>query len=403
MNNAFDDIIAYLNKRGTMQKIVLLCCCLFFCTQVNAQSAVNAMGGSATSAGGSVSISIGIPDFENATTAGGYIALGVQHTYLLATTIYGSNTVCVGDTTTLIDSSAGGVWSSRNTAIATIGSTTGVVTGVATGTDTISYTLYGSVATKVITVNALPVAGTIAGAGSLCTGTVGSTYTDTASGGTWSLTNTHAVISSGSVVVAVSAGIDTLKYTVTNACGSAIATKIITINALPAVSAITGIDSVCVGNYDTLSNATSGGIWSSMYSYATIGSTGIVTGVSVGLDTISYAVTNTCGTTYSLFPLNVLSALACGTLNIYNKGIYNDIFVFPNPNNGVFTIYLPPSSNVYSVSIIDLYGKEIYSNEINNNNLALLQNVNISHVAGGSYLVKIRNGSTVFRQKVVVF
>ncbi len=318
-----------------MQKIVLLCCCLFFCTQLNAQSAVNATGGSATSAGGSVSISIGIPDFENGSTTGGYVTLGVQHPYVSsAGAIYGFHSgstfsiilLCAGDTTLLIDSSAGGIWSSRNTAIATIGSTTGVVTGVAAGTDTISYTLYGSVATKIIT-----------------------------------------------------------------------------INALPAVSAITGIDSVCVGNYDTLSNATSGGIWSSMYSYATIGSTGIVTGVSVGLDTISYAVTNTCGTTYSLFPLNVLSALACGTLNIYNKGIYNDIFVFPNPNNGVFTIYLPPSSNVYSVSIIDLYGKEIYSNEINNNNLALLQNVNISHVAGGSYLVKIRNGSTAFRQKVVVF
>jgi hypothetical protein len=60
---------------------------------------------------------------------------------------------------------------------------------------------------------------------------------------------------------------------------------------------IGGTSFVSVGSTITLSNTTTGGVWtSSNPSIATIGSTGIVTGVSTGSDTISYTVTNACGT-----------------------------------------------------------------------------------------------------------
>ncbi len=67
--------------------------------------------------------------------------------------ISGGNWVSVGGVTSLSDPSAGGTWSSSNTAIATVGSTTGVVSGVTTGTATITYTTpSGCEATVVITV-----------------------------------------------------------------------------------------------------------------------------------------------------------------------------------------------------------------------------------------------------------
>jgi hypothetical protein len=71
--------------------------------------------------------------------------------------ITGSANVCVNSTTTLNDASAGGVWSSSTTTIATIG-TSGIVTGVAGGSfSTINYTFAtGCLATLAETVNALP-------------------------------------------------------------------------------------------------------------------------------------------------------------------------------------------------------------------------------------------------------
>ena len=52
----------------------------------------------------------------------------------IPTNITGNLTVCTGLTTTLNSTPGGGIWSSTNTAVATINSSTGVVTGVSAGT-----------------------------------------------------------------------------------------------------------------------------------------------------------------------------------------------------------------------------------------------------------------------------
>ncbi len=74
----------------------------------------------------------------------------------------GNTQICIGSTTQLSNSTANGVWTSSNTAIATVDGLTGIVTGVGVGTATITYTLsYGNtkqITNSVITVNALPTA-----------------------------------------------------------------------------------------------------------------------------------------------------------------------------------------------------------------------------------------------------
>lgn len=57
-----------------------------------------------------------------------------------AGTITGSSTVCAGDTIILANTTTGGVWSSSNTAIATV-DTTGAVVGVMAGDAIVSYTI----------------------------------------------------------------------------------------------------------------------------------------------------------------------------------------------------------------------------------------------------------------------
>jgi len=67
---------------------------------------------------------------------------------------------------------------------------------------------------------------------------------------------------------------------------------------LPTVADITGSSSLNVGATITLADATSSGTWSSSNTgVATVSSGGVVTGVSGGTATISYSITNSCGTT----------------------------------------------------------------------------------------------------------
>src|SRR5207244_16989 len=67
-------------------------------------------------------------------------------------------------------------------------------------------------------------------------------------------------------------------------------------------------DSVCKGYVKLLAGSPAGGTWtSSNTSVATIGTTGIVTGVAVGTATISYSMSNSCGTLYSTATIKILN------------------------------------------------------------------------------------------------
>ena len=229
-----------------------------------------------------------------------------------AGTISGSGTVCTGSTTTLTDTVTGGTWHSSN-ATATV-SSGGVVTGVTTGVDTIRYIVNNGcgtdTATKRITVNLAPAAGTITGGSVVCVGS-SITLTDTTSGGTWSASNTNASITSGGVVTGATSGLDTIKYTVTGSCGTATATKVVTVGAYP--GAITGSSFVCTGSSITLADAVSGGTWRSRNVHATVAS-GVVTGVTAGIDTIMYIVTNSCGTDTATKTVTVNTSASASSL-----------------------------------------------------------------------------------------
>ncbi len=71
------------------------------------------------------------------------------------------------------------------------------------------------------------------------------------------------------------------------------------VTILPLPPAITGPNIVCVGSTITLSDATTGGTWSSgSTSIATVGtSTGVVTGVSINPVVIYYSVSSGCSVT----------------------------------------------------------------------------------------------------------
>ena len=70
----------------------------------------------------------------------------------------------------------------------------------------------------------------------------------------------------------------------------------VTVSAIPTEATITGLTTVCVGSTTTLSNTTTGGVWTSATPItATVSVTGVVTGVAAGTSVISYTVTNAIG------------------------------------------------------------------------------------------------------------
>jgi len=227
--------------------------------------------------------------------------------------ISGPNTICVGQALALTDAPLGGVWTSSNTAVASVGSVTGIVTGgTSLSTATITYTLNpgACTATFVMTTNPNPAA--ITGTASVCVGNT-TTLNDATSGGVWSSSNTVLATLSANIVTGAAAGLPVISYTLPTGCSSVVT---VTVNSLP--SAISGASSVCTGATTTLTDGTTGGTWSSSTgSVATVvTATGVVSGVSVGTTVITYTVSPGSCIVTSIITVNQTPAAIVGSNSI---------------------------------------------------------------------------------------
>ena len=178
-------------------------------------------------------------------------------------------------------------------------------------------------ASTLITVAVSPAAaaGTISGATHVCPANR-TTYTTTgAAGGTWSTSNATLAYADGTAagsIYNVSAGVVTISYTVTNICGTSVATRPDTILALPATATLTGTATIAAGTTATITASVAGGSWSSSNTaVATVSTGGVVQGIATGTSVISYTLTNTCGSTIAVYTISVPGSTTAAQ-NIYN-------------------------------------------------------------------------------------
>ena len=167
-----------------------------------------------------------------------------------------------------------------------------------------------------VTINPLPDAGTITGTSSICAGTT-TGYSDGISGGTWTSGSTAiaTVTSAGGVVSGVAAGSTYITYSVTNSCGTSWVASSLTVLGRPDAGSISGVSALCATAASTFTDAATGGVWSLTNSNANVSTSGTVTGVTAGLDTLVYTVTTTCGVAAAKFDItiNVMPAALTGS------------------------------------------------------------------------------------------
>ena len=233
------------------------------------------------------------------------------------------------------------------------------------GTDSFKICVSDGVLADTVTVyvsvpSITPVAGSISGLpDTLCFWEM-ITLTETVPGGEWSVTNDNSIIDgsgnlTGNNLMGL-VGMDTVTYKVINGCAVSTSSSFYVSFYYNAVF-ITGNDSLSTGFSTTLSDTISGGSWSSSNStVAVISSTGIVYGVSTGIDTIWYTLPTPCGPDTTYFALTVISA---DSINTVTTAI-TKLAITPNPSTGHFSITLSSSiDEPVTVTISNIIGEKI--------------------------------------------
>ena len=186
-------------------------------------------------------------------------------------------------------------------------------------------------------------------------------------------------------------------------CNSDTARYTIVIDTMPDASLINGRSYGCVGKTDTLHGEPSGGVWSvSNSSFAGVDSIGIVTGVSPGIDTIFYQVSNVCGSSSAEFGLPIYSEHVCDSIDyvqIIPNSVPGSLKVYPNPNTGTFTLLVGSEyDEQVPAYLTNLVGQTIKTYSISTNKP---EELNIE-VAPGIYFVNVRFNGETRSVKVIV-
>jgi hypothetical protein len=238
-----------------------------------------------------------------------------------------------------------------------------------------------------------PITGTLA----LCSGTSVTLATAT-SGGSWSSgsLSVATIGSSTGVLNGIAAGTAIITCEVSGGC-KAFAT--VTVNTAPSAGTITGTPIVCVSETITLSHTTTGGSWSSSNTaIATVSAVGLVTGIATGSATISYTVTNSCGTASATQSITVTPASACETS--VDAITEDELALFPNPSDGTFILAVPATVHITSISATDLLGRvvPVHTSGASTGNIKIV----IDNVAAGNYLLKAKADYKTYQKMITI-
>ncbi len=299
--------------------------------------------------------------------------------FMPADPISGAANLCIGHSILFGDVADNGVWTSSNTSVATIG-TTGLVTGISQGTATISYTVTNACGTSRTTyvIGIQRTASLITGADTLCKGST-FIFTDSAIGGSWSSSNPAiGTVSLAGVVGGRSSGTTIITYSVTNVCGTSTVAKSLLVQE--SAAPFTGPDTLCLGDTVTLNESIAGGDWTSSDNTIASVSGGLVTTLNPGAVTITYSLTNICGTSAPTHNMLILSKEVCDSISaVGNSSFQKSIHIYPNPTFNEINIDAPFSVNV---TVTDISGKVLLTSKNTHT-------INLKNAPTGVYMLNV--------------
>jgi len=83
---------------------------------------------------------------------------------------------------------------------------------------------------------------------------------------------------------------------------------------------------------------------------------------------------------------------------------YSDNFlIFPNPTSGFFNIkFKDIQPETITLDIIDVQGKQLFSQKNNCGNVNMVENINISNLQNGLYFLEIRYANKIIVKKIIL-
>lgn len=180
-------------------------------------------------------------------------------------------------------------------------------------------------------------------------------------------------------VIYVNGGQKTITLSVLNANGTSTATQSINVFLPPTVTPTltTGADTLFFtanisGAYDSL-------VWNFGDGNTSSSLTGFHTYATSGTFTVTLTLFHSCGTTSSS------SQITISGIGMYEHEA-GGFAIFPNPNQGEFTIVLYPNLSAKQLYITDLTGRTVYSQSCEYSSKIHLR---LNHLSSGSYIITI--------------
>ncbi len=239
----------------------------------------------------------------------------------------------------------------------------------------------------------------ITGGDSVCLGSTLALF-DSVSGGVWHSQNPaiFTVDSVTGVVTGVAVGMTRVVYTITTgSCPDSVRLRIrVNIAAGP----LMGPGIVCRDSLFRIRDTARGGTWT--VSDATIADIAFPNGTfqayQAGTVTIYYAVTNACGSYFDSMAVSIVncdSAAGISNNNISPVGLN----IFPNPNNGEFSINYTANDNTSALLVItNILGQQVKKLDV----VANKEYAVATGLVKGIYFVTLHTADKIIIQKMLV-
>lgn len=178
----------------------------------------------------------------------------------------------------------------------------------------------------------------------------------------------------------------TYKVTVTNGTCSISDSITVTINSLPATPVIDVLN-----NLTLKSSYSSGNEWSRNGTPVSAATTYTVT--AQGVYTLTHTDANNCVSAPASISFNTLDVEAAFELEGFR--------LFPNPNNGTFTLKYDGTATALTIQVVNMAGQVVYLEKVSQFNGHYENLIDLQAQAAGSYIVNIITDSAVVQKKIV--